>query len=248
MRWMRAHLTYANIAATLAVVIAMGGGAYAAALAGDKPITACVVKSGPGKGDVRIISKGTCAGSERTVTWNRTGEDGAPGAAGPAGAPGATGADGLPGAPGAAGSPDTPAQVLAKLVTVDGAGSSLDADTLDGLSNDTWHVVGAAGEPAFQSSWTNYGFGQQTASFTKDATGVVHVRGGVKDGVVNPINGVPFTLPAGYRPPSTVYFPLVTLDGANTLTPGFVGILSNGEIRISVGDNRFVALDFSFRP
>jgi hypothetical protein len=33
---------------------------------------------------------------------------------------------------GPAGSPDTAAQVLAKLVTVDGTGSGLDADLIDG--------------------------------------------------------------------------------------------------------------------
>ena len=45
-----------------------------------------------------------------------------------------TGTDitGQPGPPGADGSPDTPAQILAKLVTVDGSGSTLDADLLDG--------------------------------------------------------------------------------------------------------------------
>jgi hypothetical protein len=58
---------------------------------------------------------------------------------GPAGPPGADGADstvpGPAGPPGASGSPDTAAQVLAKLVTVDGAGSGLDADLLDGLNS-----------------------------------------------------------------------------------------------------------------
>ena len=51
------------------------------------------------------------------------------GVAGPAGAAGAAGAAGLNG------SPDTPAQVMAKLIQVDGAGSTLDADVLDGLNS-----------------------------------------------------------------------------------------------------------------
>jgi hypothetical protein len=51
------------------------------------------------------------------------------GAIGPTGATGATGPQGPAGADG---SPDTAAQVLAKLVTVDGAGSGIDADLLDG--------------------------------------------------------------------------------------------------------------------
>jgi hypothetical protein len=53
---------------------------------------------------------------------------------GPAGATGAQGPQGIKGDTGADGSPDTAAQVLAKLITVDGAGSGLDADLLDGLN------------------------------------------------------------------------------------------------------------------
>ncbi|MEZ4472881.1 MAG: hypothetical protein R3F60_19265 [bacterium] len=55
------------------------------------------------------------------------------GPAGPAGAPGPAGPQGPAGPAGGNGSPDTPAQVLGKLVQVDGAGSGLDADLLDGL-------------------------------------------------------------------------------------------------------------------
>ena len=55
------------------------------------------------------------------------GPPGAPGQAGPAGP------EGPQGPAGGNGSPDTPAQVLAKLVQVDGADSLMDADTLDGL-------------------------------------------------------------------------------------------------------------------
>ena len=44
-----------------------------------------------------------------------------------------TGATGATGATGPAGSPDTAAQVLTKIKTVDGSGSGLDADTVDGI-------------------------------------------------------------------------------------------------------------------
>ena len=54
------------------------------------------------------------------------------GSTGPQGPTGSTGATGPQGPAGADGSPDTAAQVLAKLVTVDGSGSGLDADLLDG--------------------------------------------------------------------------------------------------------------------
>ena len=57
------------------------------------------------------------------------GPQGAPGEAGP------QGPQGVQGAAGGNGSPDTPAEVLAKVMQVDGAESLLDADTLDGLQS-----------------------------------------------------------------------------------------------------------------
>ncbi|MEN8739220.1 MAG: tail fiber domain-containing protein, partial [Phaeobacter gallaeciensis] len=51
---------------------------------------------------------------------------------GPAGPTGPTGATGPQGPAGTDGSPDTATQVLTKLVNVDGSGSGLDADLLDG--------------------------------------------------------------------------------------------------------------------
>jgi len=224
MRWMRAHLTYANTAATLALVVALGGGTYAVAgqLAAPKTIKACVTKSGDAKGAVRIAKK--CKSGEKSLVWNQTG------VAGPAG------------------SPDTAAQVLSKLATVDGPGSGLDADTLDGVSADGVPHVGTGGEPALQNGWVNFGSGQADAAFTKDATGVVHVRGVVKSGTVSPTTGTVFTLPVGFRPTAIVYTSALTSDGNNVLTLGYAAVLANGEVRVGVGNNAFVALDLSFRP
>jgi Collagen triple helix repeat (20 copies) len=69
------------------------------------------------------------------------GDQGAPGAPGPqgqrgpAGAPGPQGEQGPQGAPGQDGSPDTPEQIRQKLAGVDGAGSGVDADRLDGVDS-----------------------------------------------------------------------------------------------------------------
>ena len=60
-----------------------------------------------------------------------TGPEGPEGPIGPTGPEGPTGPAG---ADGADGSPDTAAQILTKLLTVDGTGSNLDADLLDGQS------------------------------------------------------------------------------------------------------------------
>jgi hypothetical protein len=63
------------------------------------------------------------------------GPQGDRGAQGERGPQGEQGIQGTAGQPGADGSPDTPAGVLAKLSGVDGAGSGLDADRLDGQSS-----------------------------------------------------------------------------------------------------------------
>jgi len=78
------------------------------------------------------------SGAESIIELGQTGPQGpqgpsgSQGPAGPTGPTGTTGSQGPQGPAGADGSPDTAAQVLAKLVTVDGPGSGLNADKLDG--------------------------------------------------------------------------------------------------------------------
>jgi hypothetical protein len=70
-----------------------------------------------------------------------------------------------------------------------------------------WHEVGAAGEPAFGSGWTNTGGGAPTLAFRKTPDGRVQFKG-----VVTPAAGaaaVAFTLPVGYRPSVPIYLPLM---------------------------------------
>lgn len=77
-----------------------------------------------------------------------TGPQGATGAQGPPGNTGATGPagpSGPTGPAGADGSPDTAAQILAKLITVDGAGSGLDADLLDGQNSSAFALAASLG-------------------------------------------------------------------------------------------------------
>ncbi|MBK5233186.1 MAG: tail fiber domain-containing protein [Thermoleophilia bacterium] len=73
------------------------------------------------------------------------GTNGGTGAAGATGPTGAAGATGETGATGEQGSPDAPQEILDKLLTVDGPGSGLNADLLDGLhAEDFWQVTGNA--------------------------------------------------------------------------------------------------------
>ena len=138
---LRQPLTVGHAAVLLVMAAVVGGGAFAvAAIPGpDGRIKGCVKKSGARKGAVRVIDHNrACSSRERTLSWNQQGPQGAPGTPGAPGqpgtpgAPGTAGAQGEPGEDGPAGSPDTPAQVLAKVKDVDGSGSGLDADRLDG--------------------------------------------------------------------------------------------------------------------
>jgi len=69
------------------------------------------------------------------------------------------------------------------------------------------HVVGAAGEPPFQSGSQNYGSLSGLAntppvSFLKDQNNIVQLEGIAKAGKGGPIPGTLFQLPAGFRPAS----------------------------------------------
>jgi uncharacterized protein YjbI with pentapeptide repeats len=145
-RRLRGAFTYANVMATIAVFIALGGTSFAAAIVisgrnvTDASLTGIDVKNesltgadvkGLGSADVRDGSLGTVDLSSTAVASLR-------------------GAKGDPGTNGTNGSPDTAAQVLAKLVTVDGAGSGVDADALDGLSS-------ADLKPACGAGWGFFG-------------------------------------------------------------------------------------------
>jgi collagen triple helix repeat protein len=102
---MRAHIrpTYANVVATIAVALVLGGGAYSALAAGSAGATirACASRA---TGALRLPASGrACGSSERLVTWSQRGPTGAQGATGLAGAAGQAGSPGPTGAPGATG-------------------------------------------------------------------------------------------------------------------------------------------------
>lgn len=99
MKRIRAHLSYANVAATLAVLFAMSGGAIAATggFSSGGTLRACVNE----EGGVKLLKAGGhCGRGKKTVAWNVTGPAGAKGAAGASGAAGAAGAQGKEGSAG----------------------------------------------------------------------------------------------------------------------------------------------------
>ena len=162
LRSLRAHLTYANVMASAAVFIALGGGAYAVTLRATPStvLYACAKKKG---GALRTIKKAKrCKRGERKISWSvggPSGPSGSAGAAGPAGAPGAAGGVGATGPAGATGATGA---------------SAATPETLTLLS-ENW---GGFGNPA----WTNQPaaltelFGTTTARVKADLTDAAQVR------------------------------------------------------------------------
>ena len=98
MERIRRHLSYANVAATLALLFAMSGGAIAATggfTGSGGKLQACVNDEGA----LKLLKAGKhCKRGQKTVGWNQTGPTGAKGTPGVAGAAGATGPSGSAGA------------------------------------------------------------------------------------------------------------------------------------------------------
>ena len=96
---MARRLSYANVVATLALFIALGGGAYAIATLPKNSVTTIQVKNGS------LLAKDFKKGQLKAGPRGPAGPAGATGAKGAKGDPGAAGAAGAAGAPGTAGTP-----------------------------------------------------------------------------------------------------------------------------------------------
>lgn len=111
-RMIRKRLSYANVAMTLALVLAMSGGAFAAnkyVVTSTKQISPKVLKALVGKtGPAGPAGLAGPAGTAGAGSIGPAGPAGATGPEGPAGPPGAKGDTGPKGAPGAPGTPGAP--------------------------------------------------------------------------------------------------------------------------------------------
>jgi len=109
-------------------------------------------------------------------------------------------------------------------------------------AEEDWHIVGGTGEPAFESSWVNFGSTDPVLKFKKDAYGWVHIEGTVKTGTV----GVRiFTLPAGYIPATYKRFLILVQDAAYVLKGCELHITDAGFVILNSSDssdNRRVSL------
>jgi hypothetical protein len=90
--------------------------------------------------------------------------------------------------------------------------------------------------PTLQNDWVNYGTANYNAAGYRKVGNVVHLRGLLKDGTVGTVPA--FTLPEGYRPAKQEIYGTVS-NGAF----GEVRVLTNGEVRLVVGDNTWFCVD-----
>lgn len=120
-----------------------------------------------------------------------------------------------------------------------------------------WHLIGAAGEPAFQNSWVNIGGAAgATAGFRKNIGGTIELKGQMSSpaGAGTGNATVCFTLPEGYRPFTTRKMIGSGTSGISNLLIAAVVVLSTGTVTISlsgIGNNAVVStfdMEVSFTP
>lgn len=88
--------------------------------------------------------------------------------------------------------------------------------------------------PALLNSWVDFGTGQE-ARYHRDDRGIVRLDGLVKSGAVGT---VAFTLPVGYRPRGTKWFPIVSNSAA-----GIVSVAATGDVTIVSGNTAWASFD-----
>ncbi len=116
-------------------------------------------------------------------------------------------------------------------------------DSSGTLPPEPYHEIGASGEPAFGSGWSNHDASETSAGFYKDPLGVVHLKG-----VVSRTGGsdIAFTLPAGYRSSKATCLPTVRV--IPTVEVRYACIPADGTIAPSgATDGTFLLDGMTFR-
>jgi len=101
---------------------------------------------------------------------------------------------------------------------------------------------GVWAEATLENSWTNFNSGYySTAGYMLDSSGMVHLKGLIKDGVTTATTVI-LTLPEGFRPALIHRFGVVS-DTTGTTVHGMFSVNPNGTVTISRGGNTFFQLD-----
>ena len=173
---LRPRLSYANVVASLALFVALGGTSYAALTITGKDVKDSSL-TGKDVKDASLLSKDFRAGQLPAGPQGPAGAQGEQGPAGPQGAKGETGPQGPQGERGLAGSADSPTEVLGKLKQVDGASSGLDADLFDGLDSTQLQRRGSTTSCIAGDKMTGLG-ADGNVSCASDATAPTGAAGG----------------------------------------------------------------------
>ncbi len=131
-------------------------------------------------------------------------------------------------------------QGTVKATAVEAGTVTVTTMTVQKITPAPWHIVGAAGEPAFGSAWESNGGGWSAVSFQKDAAGWVRFRGMAKaktSYLWGDSTGVIFTLPLAFRPNAASRFGLPTYDPVSGSSVQFLDIDAAGLVRLSYGTN-----------
>jgi hypothetical protein len=90
--------------------------------------------------------------------------------------------------------------------------------------------------PTLENKWVRYSDQYNPAGYYKDSTGIVHLRGLVKNGAIGQSI---FTLPAGYRPG---YRELQAVQ-TNSNTIGRLDVLADGKVLATSGNATWFSID-----
>lgn len=124
----------------------------------------------------------------------------------------------------------SPALIVSTVALFAALGGGAYAATSLSHSALTWHT------PVALNHWQLYGGGYATLGYAKDSNGVVHLRGGVKNGTSNTV----FRLPVGYRPSHYLYMPIYTVSGG----VGSIYIYPTGTVNVEgSGSTGYAGLD-----
>jgi hypothetical protein len=112
------------------------------------------------------------------------------------------------------------------------------------ITLDSWHIVGASGEPAYASPWRGYGSNVNAiyndVAFHKSPDGRVTLKGLANNSAATTAPSTIFTLPVGYRPPRQEVFLVMAATGAQRLD-----VMTDGTVSFSpaLATGNFVSLD-----